>query len=81
MFANETFDLVISLGVLSWLHSPAVAVKEMARVARAGGEVIVTWLNAADLPYLLDPRRSPMLSGQKNCKEGRPLPRQGGHEP
>jgi ubiquinone/menaquinone biosynthesis C-methylase UbiE len=55
-FGEGTFDLVVALGVIPWLHSPSKAVDEIARVTRPGGRVIVTFDNAARLNYMLDPR-------------------------
>ena len=59
-FPTETFDLVIALGVLSWLQDPNTAIDEMARVTRPGGHVLVTSLNSLDVSRLLDPRRNPL---------------------
>ena len=36
-FDNDAFDLVVALGVLTWLHSPLIALQEMARVTRTRG--------------------------------------------
>src|ERR1700730_389244 len=41
-FAPGTFDLVVAVGVLPWLHSPADAVVEMARVLAPRGQVVLT---------------------------------------
>jgi ubiquinone/menaquinone biosynthesis C-methylase UbiE len=62
-FANGSFDLVMALGVLPWLHSPAQAVREMARVLRPGGITIATIGNRRRLPWLLDPLYNPALVG------------------
>lgn len=40
--ADNTFDLVFALGVLPWLSDTHAAVREMARVTRPGGYVLVT---------------------------------------
>lgn len=50
---ERSFDLVVALGVLPWLHRPAAGLREMTRVAR--GPVILTSDNADRLTYLLDP--------------------------
>jgi len=60
MFPNGAFDLVIALGVLSWLQDPDTAIVEMARVTRPGGHVLVTSLNSLDVSRVLDPRRNPL---------------------
>jgi ubiquinone/menaquinone biosynthesis C-methylase UbiE len=50
------FDLVVAVGVIPWLHSPGDAIREMARVLRPGGELILTADNAARLTSFTDPR-------------------------
>lgn len=64
-FADDTFDLVVALGVVSWLAQPEQGVREMARVARPGGHVLVTAFNALQLPSLLDPARHPLVRPAK----------------
>lgn len=54
-FADESFDLVLAIGVIPWLQWPELAVQEMARVVRSGGYVILTADNWARLTHLLDP--------------------------
>lgn len=60
-FPSGSYDLVVALGVLPWLHSPATAVAEMARVTRAKGFVLVTADNLFRLNFLLDPRYSLLI--------------------
>jgi ubiquinone/menaquinone biosynthesis C-methylase UbiE len=55
-FASGEFDLVVAVGVIPWLHSPADAVAEMARVLRAGGQLVLTADNGARLSSFTDPR-------------------------
>jgi UDP-2-acetamido-3-amino-2,3-dideoxy-glucuronate N-acetyltransferase len=55
------YDLVIALGVIPWLHSPAGALREIERVLKPGGYAIVTCDNRRALTVLLDPMRSPWL--------------------
>ena len=62
LFPTGAFDLVVALGVLSWLAEPNPAISEMARVTRPDGHVLVTSLNSLDLARLLDPRRTPLLA-------------------
>jgi ubiquinone/menaquinone biosynthesis C-methylase UbiE len=62
LFPTGTFDLVLALGVLSWLEEPNAAIEEMARVTRPDGLVLVTSLNSLDLARLLDPGRTPLLA-------------------
>jgi ubiquinone/menaquinone biosynthesis C-methylase UbiE len=64
-FDDDAFDLVVALGVLAWLHSPLIALQEMARVTRTGGTVIATANNAARLNYLLDPWFNPHLASTR----------------
>ena len=59
-FHDGAFDLVMAIGVLSWLRQPGVAIGELRRVTRPGGHVLVTSLNSLDMCRLLDPRRSPL---------------------
>jgi len=54
-FPSESFDLVVALGVIPWLHSPRDAVVEAARVLRTGGFAIVSVDNARRLNEFLDP--------------------------
>lgn len=60
-FAEQAFDLVIALGVVSWLAKPEHGLQEMARVVRPGGYVLVTAFNALQLPCLIDPARHPLV--------------------
>jgi ubiquinone/menaquinone biosynthesis C-methylase UbiE len=62
LFPTGTFDVVLALGVLSWLEEPNAAIEEMARVTRPDGLVLVTSLNSLDLARLLDPGRTPLLA-------------------
>jgi ubiquinone/menaquinone biosynthesis C-methylase UbiE len=55
-FPDGAFDLVVAVGVLPWLHTPASAVLEMARVLSQGGELVVTADNGARLTSFFDPR-------------------------
>jgi ubiquinone/menaquinone biosynthesis C-methylase UbiE len=67
MFPTGTFDLVLALGVLSWLEDPNAAIEEMARVTRPDGQVLVTSLNSLDLARLLDPGRTPLLAPARSA--------------
>ena len=55
-FGSSDFDLVVAVGVIPWLHSPADAIEEMARVLRPGGQLILTADNLARLTSFTDPR-------------------------
>jgi SAM-dependent methyltransferase len=55
-FEDASFELVVAVGVIPWLHSPGDAVAEMARVLRAGGRLVVTADNRLRLSTFTDPR-------------------------
>ena len=60
-FADREFDLIVAVGVLPWLHTPAAAVREIARLLSDGGQVVLTADNGARLTTFTDPRE--MLAG------------------
>jgi len=64
-FEQESFDLVIAIGVIPWLEQPELAMQEMARVTRPGGHVILTADNRIRLNCLLDPWLNPALAPLK----------------
>jgi ubiquinone/menaquinone biosynthesis C-methylase UbiE len=51
-FPDAMFDVVLSLGVVEYIEDDAAAVREMARVAKPGGAVIVSLPNRVS-PYRL----------------------------
>ncbi len=59
--ADAHVDVVVALGVLPWLHTPAQAIAELARVLRPGGHLVVSADNHARLTHRLDPWRNPAL--------------------
>lgn len=61
-FEDNQFALVLALGVIPWLESPDTAIREMTRVAKPGGYVILTSDNYMRLNHFADPRRSPVLA-------------------
>jgi 2-polyprenyl-3-methyl-5-hydroxy-6-metoxy-1,4-benzoquinol methylase len=61
-FADDSFDLVVALGVIPWLERPALAIREMARVTRPGGHILLTADNRKRIIYLLDPKMNPILA-------------------
>jgi ubiquinone/menaquinone biosynthesis C-methylase UbiE len=60
-FPDNTFSLVLEIGVVPWLHSLDKAVREVTRVLRPGGFLIVTADNWWRLDNWLDPRYFPPL--------------------
>jgi 2-polyprenyl-3-methyl-5-hydroxy-6-metoxy-1,4-benzoquinol methylase len=60
-FEDACFDLVIAIGVMAYLKRPELAIREMARVTRPGGHVILTAANRAGLINYLEPWFNPVL--------------------
>jgi ubiquinone/menaquinone biosynthesis C-methylase UbiE len=60
-YKDSSFDLLIAIGVLPWLDRTEQALREMARVTKPGGYIILTTANRAGLASLLDPLISPVL--------------------
>jgi ubiquinone/menaquinone biosynthesis C-methylase UbiE len=60
-FATQTFDLVVALGLISWLDSPLSVLTEMARVCRPGGYAVITCGNLFRFESLVDPRHTALL--------------------
>jgi ubiquinone/menaquinone biosynthesis C-methylase UbiE len=74
---DEAYALVVALGVIPWLHSPELAIAEMARVLQVGGHLIVNADNRARLHHLIDPMLTPALGPARRAarsvlKRGRP---------
>jgi len=61
-FQSNSFDLVIALGVIPWLHSESRAVGEMARVLKPGGFLLASADNRLRLTSLTDPQSTPLLA-------------------
>jgi ubiquinone/menaquinone biosynthesis C-methylase UbiE len=64
-YADESFHVVIALGVTPFLHSLPVAMREITRVVKANGYVLVNADNCWRLNYILDPRLSPLLAAPR----------------
>jgi ubiquinone/menaquinone biosynthesis C-methylase UbiE len=60
-YESESFALVIGLGVLPWLHSPELAIRELARVLVPDAHAIVTADNRLRLNMLLEPAENPLV--------------------
>ena len=61
-YDDGSFDLVLALGVVPWLHDPGRAIREVARVTRRGGSVILSADNRRRLIGLVDPALAPALA-------------------
>ncbi|MEP7334208.1 MAG: methyltransferase domain-containing protein [Actinomycetota bacterium] len=66
-FEDGTFAAVVALGLLPWVHTPARALAELARVLAPGGHVVLSCDSAAALQSWLDPRLVPATSGTKRA--------------
>jgi len=64
-FPTASYDLVIALGVIPWLHSPAAALTEMARVVKPDGFVLFNSDNRFRLNHVIDPWFTPVLAPLK----------------
>lgn len=64
-FDDESFDLVIAIGVIPWLDRLDPAIREMDRVTKPGGYIILTTANRTGLMSILDPWRNPALEPLK----------------
>jgi ubiquinone/menaquinone biosynthesis C-methylase UbiE len=53
-FRDAQFDLVLALGVIMWLAEPVTAVREMRRVVRHDGHVLIHAINSRRIDYMLD---------------------------
>jgi ubiquinone/menaquinone biosynthesis C-methylase UbiE len=73
-FANDSFAVVLAVGVLPWVASWRKSLMEMGRVLRPGGYIIVTTDNRYRLTHLLHPRAWPRLVAIKTSRK-KPLPR------
>lgn len=64
-YPDGTFDCVIAMGVLPWIDSPEIAIREMGRVVKPGGAVIMTADNRWRLSSIIDPRFNPVFASLK----------------
>jgi SAM-dependent methyltransferase len=63
-----SFELVLALGVLPWLHSPQRALAQIARVLTPGGHAILSADNRLRLNGLVDPVESPLFVPAKYAR-------------
>ena len=64
-FPDDTFTLLVALGVLPWLRALDKPLSEMARVLRPGGHLIVTVDCLWQLRHALDPLRTALVQWLK----------------
>jgi SAM-dependent methyltransferase len=64
-FQDGSFAVVLAIGVIPYLHSPQKALREMARVLKPGGFLLVTAGNRWRLNNVLDPWACPALQPAK----------------
>jgi SAM-dependent methyltransferase len=67
-YAAESFELVLALGVLPWLHSPQRALGQIARVLAPGGHAILSADNRLRLNGLVEPAESPLFVPAKYAR-------------
>lgn len=60
-YPDGTFELVLALGVLPWLHTPQRAIGELGRVLAPGGRALLTADNRLRLNMLTEPAESPLV--------------------
>jgi ubiquinone/menaquinone biosynthesis C-methylase UbiE len=65
-FADETFDLVVVIGVTEWLVSLTEPLREIFRVLKPGGHLIISADNNWPLHQMLDPVFNPALKPLKS---------------
>lgn len=79
-FPNDTFSLVLSMGVVEWIPKFEGAIHALARTLAPGGNLIVTTDNEYALNRLLDPLLNPVLEPFKRFLRNRaPKARPGVH--
>jgi ubiquinone/menaquinone biosynthesis C-methylase UbiE len=66
-FPDNTFNVVLAIGVTAWLHSLQGPLREIARVLQPGGYLIISAGNRWSLHRLLDPRLSPVMAPAKRA--------------
>ena len=66
-YQDESFHVVIAMGLTPFLHSLPIAMREMTRVVKANGYVLVNADNCWRLNHILDPRLSPLLAAPRRA--------------
>jgi 2-polyprenyl-6-hydroxyphenyl methylase / 3-demethylubiquinone-9 3-methyltransferase len=65
---DGSFELVLALGVLPWVHAPQRALEQVGRVLVPGGHAIVTADNRLRLNALVEPAENPLLVPAKYAR-------------
>jgi ubiquinone/menaquinone biosynthesis C-methylase UbiE len=61
-YENNSFDLIIALGVIPWLHNFKKALAEINRVTKPGGYIVLTMDNSIRATTLFDPKTFPPVA-------------------
>lgn len=61
-YENQTFDVIIALGVIPWLHDFQKGLAEIARVITPSGYIVLTMDNALRATTLFDPQTFPPVA-------------------
>jgi len=61
-YEDKTFDLIIALGVIPWLHDLKKALTEINRVTKPGGYIVLTMDNVLRATTLFDPKTFPPIA-------------------
>ena len=69
-FPDNSFDLILKIGVAPWLHSLDKAVAEVSRVLRPGGYLITTADSYWRLNFWVDPRYFPPFGSVRKAIRG-----------
>lgn len=54
-YRSGSFDGIVCIGVTSWVSDPVVVMREIARVLRPGGTLVITAVNMYSIENLFDP--------------------------
>jgi ubiquinone/menaquinone biosynthesis C-methylase UbiE len=57
---DDSFDIVVAVGLIPWVERPACAIAEMVRVTKPGGHIMLTLDNAHGAVRFLDPGWHPL---------------------
>ncbi len=69
-FIDGAFDAAVALGLVPWIADPTATVREICRVVKPGGYVVISADNRSRLTFLLDPWKHPRLAGAKRWVKG-----------